>query len=315
MESRKKQITNYLRENYSTKSKHEILNDLKLSWSYIQKIACLSGLKKGNNENKCDGSCTKILDYNNNITCYWLGFLLADGHLGKNFNIRLNISIKDKDHISKIQDHIGRGKIYKNESVITLILSDKKTFRKLANDFNWTPNKTKNPPTIPKSIIGDQLFSLIIGFIDGDGTISKKSNNYICVTCDGSWKNIINYFYIVLTKETKIFPLMKNGLCRFYFGKHKLMKSIKDRAIRLKLPILNRKWDRIMDNRILKQDKLGIIKKLIQENQTQEDILKQTNFSISSFYKAKRDLKKEICRDEGNTTKGIICSYFTIKRN
>ena len=63
-------------------------------------------------------------------------------------------------------------------------------------------NKTKNIPTIPK-LNDDQFFSLIIGFIDGDGSIHKYGN-YLTIKCGKSWKNILEDFYEFLTKEKKI---------------------------------------------------------------------------------------------------------------
>ena len=79
----KKEIIDYLKNNYHLKTKKEITSDLDLKWNYIQKLACLSGIKRGFNETKHDYRYSKLVDYNSLVTCYWLGFILADGHLCK----------------------------------------------------------------------------------------------------------------------------------------------------------------------------------------------------------------------------------------
>lgn len=63
MLNNKEKNINYLLENYSVKSKEEIIKDLNLSWSYIQKLACLNGIKKGRNESPNDWKFKKLIDY------------------------------------------------------------------------------------------------------------------------------------------------------------------------------------------------------------------------------------------------------------
>ena len=165
MRYNKEQLRDYLLINYPNVSKEIIIKDLGLSWNYIQKKAHIFNIKRDLYESKNNSKYSKLVEYDN-ISCYWLGFILADGHITKDKRIQINLSKKDRLHILKIIDHLGDVKVYENESRISIVLSDKITIDKIITDFNWRSNKTKVPPVIPNWLTNDQLFSLIIGFID-----------------------------------------------------------------------------------------------------------------------------------------------------
>lgn len=246
---KKEDLILYLKENYSKKSKKEILNDLGLSWNYIQKMCHLFSIKREFNE--CDRKYTlsKLLEYDN-TSCYWLGFLLADGHISKQINLQVNLSNKDLQHFLKFGDHIGTELIYyPNEELnsVGFALSDKPTLLQIRKTFNWSSNKTKNIPTIPEFLSDDQLFSLVIGFIDGDGSI-EPNNRGIHIKCDKNWKSILEDFYYILTNEYKTFELSSDSCSIIYINKGRIQKKIKNRALSLELPLMKRKWDRIIDN-------------------------------------------------------------------
>ena len=127
MLNNKEKSIQYLLENYSIKSKDEILSDLNLSWSYIQKLACLNGIKKGRNESSNDWKFKKLIDYSDNISMYWIGFIIADGHIYRKKRIQINLSIKDKSHLLRIQEHIGKISINLYNTQIRANINDRKT--------------------------------------------------------------------------------------------------------------------------------------------------------------------------------------------
>lgn len=239
-------LKNYLTENYSIKSKNEIVQDLGLSWGYIQKMVCLFGLKREFNEFKYSFSIRKFLELDYE-SCYWIGFMLADGHISRVKNIQINLSIKDKEHIYRLEKFIGHKlSIYEDKNKIRCVIQDRPTIDQISKIFKWKTNKTKNPPIIPNEINGDKLFSLIIGFIDGDGSITKNGN-CIRIKCDKSWKNIIEFFYENLTGEKREFDITSDHCSVIRVTKYKELERIKNKANDMKLPIMKRKWDRIID--------------------------------------------------------------------
>lgn len=283
-------IRDYLLENYSNKTKDEIIKDLKLSWNYIQKMCHLFGIKRGYCESK--RSLIKLKDLKDNISCYWLGFLLADGHITKRYVFNVNISIKDKDHFQKIEEHIDiklKPSYRVRTNSVRYTLTDRKTILEISKIFNWQTNKTKIPPTIP-NLNKDQMFSLIVGFIDGDGSISKKDGS-IRIKVDYTWSSIINSFYTHLTNDVKSFNT-SDGCSVIYISRHSIVKFIKEKAISLNLPIMIRKWNRININRILKSEKRDIVRNLLLSNKSVKNISDSTGFSKSLIYSIKRNLSK-----------------------
>lgn len=279
----KKYLINYLIENYNKKSKSEITSELGLSWSYLQKIASLNDIKREFCENKNGGKYSILTNYDDIISCYWLGFMLADGNISKKNNMMLNLAIKDKDHILKMEDHVGKTSVYyQNDNIIRVVLNDSETFKKIASDFCWKTNKTKNPPVLPKSIPHDCIFSMVIGFIDGDGCIDER--NGLRVKCDGSWQDILNYFYLILTGNSKKYQINNKGYSKFYIGNMIKLKDIKKKIMDLEIPAMDRKWDKIDINRIYKSEKESIISDMLDNGNSMNAILEKTRFGKTLYY-------------------------------
>ena len=262
---KKEELKSYLKENYSNKRKVAIIEDLGLSWRYIQKKAHLFGLKREFSEHSNrKNDLSKLLKLDN-ISCYWIGFLLADGHISKKNTLIINLSIKDLDYFKNIENHLKITldiKLKEKTNSFFIVLYDAFVIVKLKKIFFWTNNKTKNPPIIPNFLTNDQLFSLIIGFIDGDGSIGEKGE--IAIRCDLSWKKILEDFHLFLTGYHKDAYVTKDNLSLIVISKKRILKKIKQRILNLSLPIMKRKWsklkiDNIVDNclncgKILKGD-------------------------------------------------------------
>lgn len=286
----KKESIEFLKENYSKKTRLELTTHLDLSWNYIQKLCCLNNIKRDFVEGKNFGKYSKLMDLEKLETCYWIGFLLADGHIHKESSIQVNLSIKDKNHILKFQKYVGSFRIYEDETKLRITLSDIKTSKFLTEKFNWSSNKTKIIPILPK-LSKNQIFSLIIGFIDGDGNINKKGT--IKVKCDKSWKSILDNFYYQLTGEKKQFNIQGDGCSVFYISKLDIIFSIKEKAEELGLPIMERKWSQI-NRRILKQEKNKIVKELIDSGLSIKEIKSKTGFGNSIIYRVLKESKLKL---------------------
>lgn len=281
---RSAQIKNYLIDNYSLKSKEEIVKELGLSWGYIQKMAHLFNIKREFNESKKSFKLSKLLD-DSNISYYWIGFIIADGHISKYNNIQINLNKKDINHLNKLKIYLQSDiKLHIKGNIVRSTFTDVPTIIKLKNKFKWKSNKTKSPVDI-SNLNEEQLFSLIIGFIDGDGSINSKS---ITVKCDKKWKDTLNYFYYCLIGEYKEFNYVDNCSI-FYINKHEYLKSIKIKALSLSLPIMERKWDKINLNKIMKYEKSDIVYDLLSKGKSVNDI-KEMGFSISLIYSVKNKI-------------------------
>lgn len=283
---RSKYINTYLKENYSKKSKNDIISDLGLSWNYIQKMAHLLDIKRSFSESNKSFSLSKLLD-GSNISYYWIGFILADGHITKNNTIQINLNKKDIFHLEKLKSYLDSSiNLRVKDNVVRCTFTDVPTIIKLKNIFFWSTNKTINPIILP-SLKDEQLFSLVIGFIDGDGSINTKDSRVtLTVKCHKSWKNNLEVFYNNLTGENKKFN--DSGDCSmFYISNFEILRSIKIKSLYLNLPIMNRKWNKINCDRIMKYQKYDIVNNLLIEGLSLNQII-EMGFSKSLVYSVRK---------------------------
>ena len=124
----------------------------------------------------------KLFSEYTNSSCYWAGFILADGNIRKDRNsLQIKLAIKDKNHLDKFLNSIScnefnKVKTYLNTKnpYVSLTISLDEFKRDLDRNFSITPNKTYIACVshkIPRNI----LKHFIRGYIDGDGSITKTT--------------------------------------------------------------------------------------------------------------------------------------------
>lgn len=102
-------------------------------------------------------------------SCYWAGFLAADGCVRKT-RLSINLAKIDKDHLEKLKKAIGFVKLlkqYKNSYYFGF--GSREIITDLKNNFNIIPKKSLilEPP---KQIPEEYIPHFIRGYIDGDGS-------------------------------------------------------------------------------------------------------------------------------------------------
>lgn len=123
----------------------------------------------------------------NKLNSYWAGFIAADGCCDDKRNrLVIGLSDKDKNHLEKFTNDIEfTGKISmrnntgfskNNEKVCSIEITSKKIIEDLKKNFNITPRKTLNlhPPELDNILL---THSYMIGFLDGDGYVSKTNKD------------------------------------------------------------------------------------------------------------------------------------------
>ena len=145
---------------------------------------------------------------------YWLGFLAADGcnyWREANASVIINIHQKDIEHLKKFQNfcqtnaeiktYIGNEGYSNQTSMCKITLNSKKISQDLINK-GIVPNKSLilKPPIIEKQFYKP----FILGYFDGDGSISKASqyNNY-SLSIQGTIE-ILTWICDVLHWDTKL---------------------------------------------------------------------------------------------------------------
>ena len=184
------------------------------TWTALQQRAAKFKIKRLYNPNKtCDLS---FLDLNNLTpnSCYWWGFIMADGYLGKT-NLAVKLQESDKPHLEKLSKLLGNCNIHnvtstnfnKISKLVYINIADKNFINSLKSQLKIIDSKTKTyfPPDLSIFMTKENLIYFLIGFIDGDGTISVRDRGYydvsIKIECHENWTDT----FLIISKKLKGF--------------------------------------------------------------------------------------------------------------
>lgn len=123
--------------------------------------------------------------------CYWAGFIAADGYINpRSRGVEITLATLDKDHLRKFLECAGSDSLITtysrrpNECTVR-INAVPLWLEVLESRFNIT---TKKSHTLqPPKLSGNQLWSFVIGFLDGDGCITHNKDNYISLKFTGNF--------------------------------------------------------------------------------------------------------------------------------
>ena len=133
-----------------------------------------------------------------NESLYIIGFILADGHISKLNRLKIALAKKDLYILKYIADRLGCDlRENKNNFELTLMHRDK--IKLLKHKYDISNTKTYIPPSISvfEKLTDDLFISFLVGFIDGDGSISKQYKRNDCkitIKLHNSWKLLLQYF-------------------------------------------------------------------------------------------------------------------------
>lgn len=158
-----------------------------------------------------------FFDEYNEDSCYWAGFIAADGYVRFDRNtVTIHLASVDSDHLLKLANltnYKGNVNINKNECYISF--SGEWFQKALANKFDIHPRKTFDVK-ISEKIPEDMVKHFIRGYFDGDGSVTK-SGSYLKINFTSGSKillnQIIEHFYdcgVRVRNDTK-----KPPICRY----------------------------------------------------------------------------------------------------
>lgn len=228
--------------NFSQEQIIDIINKYQDNWSQ-QKIAdfykvsrpVIKRILQENNEKLQIRSKTSKYKYQQDIfeiidneeKAYWLGFLAADGcnYLREhNASIIINIHEKDIEHLKKFKDFCKTNaeiktyvayKGFSNETPMCKITLNSKKISEDLIDKGILPNKSLilKPPKISEKFYKP----FILGYFDGDGSISKSSqyNNYN-ISIQGT-KEILIWICQILKWDCKLEKRNKKSNINSYY--------------------------------------------------------------------------------------------------
>jgi hypothetical protein len=249
----------YLVINYPEGKMEDILSYLDISYSAVKCGAQRFGVKR-NPDLKYLNKIKPLIE-DTPLVWYWLGFILADGWLGENGDLKIGVSEKDEQHLQKLADllevRINKQKPqtygkYTSKPAFYLSVRDVINTPKIKKRFEITELKSINGCSLKCLDTQNKLLPFLGGFIDGDGCItqnkSTKSVNMIRIQCHSSWLESLTFLSDELEKYTKIkfrVYLDSQGYCKMIIHKNVEIKKLKSILLEYEIPLLLRKWNKI----------------------------------------------------------------------
>lgn len=153
-----------------------------------------SGYKQPPDFNKIYHCNSKYFSIPTEENCYWAGFIAADGNITDDNSIRILIRASDEEILNEFKDCIQyTGNIhhynYNGRTYSRIEVFDKELVESLHRIWNITPRKSLSFQ-FPKIYNESFIRAFIIGYIDGDGSISKSK--YKKVQINGTY-SLLNW--------------------------------------------------------------------------------------------------------------------------
>ncbi len=204
-----------------------------------------------------------ILLADNPVAWYWIGFLMADGSLNAKGLLRAWASVKDRQHIEQLATFLGTGLLSDSKrKAVGIGIRDKTIGPQIAAKYDIAHNKTTCPPALNYWGSAEHFIPFFIGFIDGDGTITKRFNT-ITIVVHGSWRQNLEQMgkwsrqFLGVTSSTCSTTKKGYALLRVRFN-----SSVLDYIRANNLPVIWRKCNRVLpqydQNRVNLCDKMGM---------------------------------------------------------
>lgn len=148
-----------------------IANQLNISSTKVGNILKSNNVEIRRKHSKIDE--TYFDNPNTEKAAYWAGFIAADGYIYKPNNyVRIEINIKDKQHLELLGNDIGKNVIeYDKHNSCKLTISSKHIVDTL-RQYQITQNKSLTLQ-FPTNINADNIHHFIRGYFDGDGSFYK----------------------------------------------------------------------------------------------------------------------------------------------
>ena len=181
---------------------------------------------------------------------YWWGFIMADGFIGKDGALIVQLHEKDKSHLMKLAEKLGCDISCSSKNhAIRLARTDKINGVLLRDKLGITETKTTTPPVNLDFLqFPDANLAFLLGFIDGDGSITYKNGVFrsVRVMVHGSWVDRL----VELTENISLtddwfsarVSITSRGFALLYFGTKAKQEHILTFIETNNLPVMERKW-------------------------------------------------------------------------
>ena len=255
----KNEKLDFLKSSYKHETKEVIMSNLPgHTWVSICHKARSLGLQRN-----LDFRCKQLRKNNLSIlvdgsleSCYWVGFLLADGYMTNGW-LDVHLSAKEIEHLIKFKSYIQSTNAisHRKDGSINLRVYNQSAISSIRDAFDFKLRKTYHPPSksFYSSLSREQILSVFLGFLDGDGTIGYRGPTLQArIRCHYSWKPWITFIsnrlsYDYNLKGFKLSEISTPYDNQVFFGIHdrEFLKMVLSFAESKGLPYLTRKIGKI----------------------------------------------------------------------
>ena len=207
-----------------------------------------------NDSVKRNNSLNRLIEEQTPQTFYWLGFLIADGSFHSKGKFELGLAEKDLNVIEEFAKYIN----YTNK---LMYRKDTKSYRisfansletpKFMDKYGIQMRKTYNPIDfgVFKDYDRNLLLSLLIGIIDGDGSISQNGSPnafIITITAHKSWLQFYQELMASLDIPEHITERNDNSCITIRICRREIIQLLQDVIANNNLFHLKRKWNKLI---------------------------------------------------------------------
>lgn len=241
---------------------------------------------------------------------------MADGHFYKRGTIKLHLANRDVLQVVKYGQFInytGRAK----PNVISIM--NPSVVWAVSSKFRISNRKTSEPCDLSQITNLDLLFSLFVGFFDGDGTIYRRKGRTrsAAIKTHGAWLGNLSLFekflYCYFDKyrkyHTNLARLNGRGYALLLLSDLSLLAAMKRKALELRLPLMERKWDLIDENiKFSSHEKskrrFNEVIEMLNVGKTNKEIANILGVTENAVYMYLR--RKNLCHKPGSVQTGIL---------
>lgn len=243
----------FLKANYETMKTRELLVTLTdKSSDQLRWKAKEFKLRKRVTRSKAD--MTWLEDFDNPETCYWWGFITADGCINHR-QLILAVHERDEGHLQKFCDKCGsqlsrstRTNPWHTEpyTMVRTAVEDRFALARLKTVLSIKPRKTYNPLDVSVFCKPNRLAYYMAGLVDGDGNIYCGSDSTVSIRVKVH-PNWTNAFHLLCSGLEQFYGISasvsftKDGWVLICLAKMRHIVRLYD-LIDGKVPYMDRKW-------------------------------------------------------------------------
>lgn len=200
-------------------------------------------------------SLDKLIEDESFQTFYWIGFLLADGSFYNESEFEFGLKDGDKnvlEEFGKYINYVGGIKHRESTNSNRICFSNSLSVPKFMEKYGFQFNKTYNPNNFDyfRKYTKEQLLSLLIGIIDGDGCISNNGSDYanqIIITSHNCWESFYKDLFEFLGIEWHCTKREDYNTISIRICKREYCLMLKQFILNNNLFYLQRKWNKIIE--------------------------------------------------------------------